>query len=450
MRNSDTIVARASAAGIAPRAVIRISGAACSGLLGSLTGSGLGPRGVTRRRISLAQAGIPGAIPCLVFAMPQPASYTGEDTAEVQVAGSEELVRRLLAAATSIHGVRLAEPGEFTARAYLAGRLTVEQAEGVAAIIAARNADQARAARVLLAGGAGDRYRDWVDALANLLALVEAGIDFTDQEDVVAISPDALSSAIGGVLSRAAEWAGADHRSTPRGPGSLPVVALIGPPNAGKSTLFNALLARLRAVTSPRAGTTRDVLVEPLDLTGVSPGASEVSLMDLPGLDSSGLSAPERAAQDAARRAVLDADVLVHCDPSGRFDIAIDHSGPVVRVRTQIDRAWDSDHVGSALGVCALDGRGMDTLRRAVADAVWGAGESPLAAAPRHLRAVSAAIDHLHAALALIVPGSRALAWPETIAAELRSAIDSLGELVGNVTPDEVLGRLFRSFCVGK
>lgn len=453
MRTADTIVARASAAGLAPRVVVRGSGPACDRLLHTLTGSGLGARGVTRRRLTIPAghaAGVPACIPCLVYAMPGPASYTGQDCAEVQVAGSEELVRRLLAAATAIVGIRLAEPGEFTARAYLAGRLSVEQAEGVAAIIAARTADQARAARVLLLGGAGERYRDWVDAIANLLALVEAGIDFTDQEDVVAIAPSRLTSTLEGLISSVEAWTGASPPAGAQGLGARPAVALIGPPNAGKSTLFNALLARARAVTSPQAGTTRDVLIEPLDLTGVSPGATAITLMDLPGLDASGQSEPERAAQAAARRAEHEADVRVYCDPAGRFDMGATRPGPIVRVRTQIDRAFSTPLDVETLGVCALDGRGLDRLRRAIADAVWGAGDSPLAAAPRHHRAVSAALAHLRAARALVDPLSPALAWPETVAAELRSAIDSLGELVGNVTPDEVLGRLFRSFCVGK
>lgn len=447
MRTGDTIVARASAAGASSRAIVRLSGLGVDAALLSVVGEPLGERGVRACRLREPQG-----VPCLLYAMPGPASYTGEHCAELQLAGSEELVRRVIEACVAIEGVRLAEPGEFTARAFVAGRLTLEQAEGVAAMIAARTAEQARAARQLLAGGVHERYQGWTDAIAQLLALVEAGIDFTDQEDVVAISPSRLAESIDRLVVAAGEWAGAGGG---RVWSARPTVALVGPPNAGKSTLFNRLLGRERAVASPVAGTTRDVLRETLDLTGVSPGAGEVELLDLPGLDASGETEIDRSSQAAARAAASEADVCVLCDPAGRFDWPMPGEGPAVRVRTQIDRGVVEEvgvvgELGAQVGVCAIDGRGLDQLRRAIADAVWGAGEGPLAAAPRHGRAVAAMIDRLVAARASIDVQTRLLVSPETTAAELRGALDAIGELVGKVSPDEVLGRVFRSFCVGK
>jgi tRNA modification GTPase len=236
---------------------------------------------------------------------------------------------------------------------------------------------------------------------------------------------------------------------------ALPRVAIVGEPNAGKSTLFNALLGRARAVASPVAGTTRDVLAETIDLSQAAPGAGEVLLQDLPGLDNAGTSAIDVMSQRAARDAVQEADALVWCDPLGRFDereLALASTVPTLRVRTFGDRPTPANQVdGSQIAVCALDGWRLDTLRRALADLACGSRADSLAALlPRHRRAMSMARESLALAAASVDRKAHALSSPELVAGHLRSALDALGELVGQISPDDVIGRVFATFCVGK
>jgi tRNA modification GTPase len=389
-----------------------------------------------------------------LFAAPR--SYTGEDAAEVQVPGNPTLVERVVLDMTSREGVRLANPGEFTARAYLNGKLTLDQAEGVAATIAATNEEQLVAARSLLEGRAGAEYRRWAEELTTLLALVESGIDFTDQEDVVPIAPVALLSRINALRREVGAHLG--HAGGREAAGALARVALVGRPNAGKSTLFNALLGRKRAVTSPLSGTTRDVLAEELDLGRDVPGASAVLLEDLAGLDPDfhgDGSVSAREAQLAASRAAADADVLLWCDPVGRFDaggLPVGASrAKVIRVRTFGDQPRTAGEPSREdIAVCALDGWHLAVLRRAIVDAATSSRAAGVAALlPRHRRAMGEAMGSLADAAGSVGAGPR-LRNPELTATGLRGALDSLGELVGQISPDEVLGRVFATFCVGK
>lgn len=391
-------------------------------------------------------------LPVLVMTFPAPHSYTGEDSLELVFAGNPHLAERVLAVLTSLPCVRLAHPGEFTARAFLNRRLSLDQAEGVAAAIAARTDEQLAAAQQLLAGTTGAVYRHWADDCATLLALVEAGIDFTDQEDVVAITARDMAARAGGLADALDAHVGA--RAGDESRGSLPTVAIAGAPNAGKSTLFNALLARERAVTSPAAGTTRDVLREELDLSRDVPGAGSVVLMDLAGLSETPQGAIDAAAQDLARDTVTRADVVLWCDPTGRFREAespaalrakseVAHAQAVIRVRTFADQpAAGVD--GSAISVCALDRWNLGTLRRAIADHACSASAAGVAALlPRHRRCLTAARDALRAAASCADS-------PELAATNLRTALDELSQLVGAISPDDIIGRVFSLFCVGK
>ncbi len=434
----DTIAACATPWGHAHRAMVRLSGPlafATAGCHGPPSG-----RALLRTALPLGHS----QLPVLLAAFPGPHSYTGEDLAELQFAGSPFLVERVLQALTSIPGVRLAQPGEFTARAYFNGRLTLEQAEGVAAVISAGSREQLDAARDLLDGRTGDSYRALTEELATLLALVEAGIDFTDQEDVVAIDGPTLSRRLGVLRGAVVRHLGGDHAAESLS--MLPRVALVGRPNAGKSTLFNALLGRRRAVASPEAGTTRDVLSEPLDLSRDAPGAPAVLIQDLAGLDQH--AGPD---QSAARAALNAADLLVWCDPTGRFDadpLTLPDI-PTIRVRTFADQPHPHA-TREDLAVCAMDGWRLPVLRRAIADAATGArGAGVAALLPRHRRALLAALAGLDEALAL-VSGAERLPEPEVIAQSLRLALDELADLTGRITPDDVLGRVFATFCVGK
>ena len=474
---SDTIVAVSSAPGWSDRALVRVSGSGAGTVLRALAEDGATScapaRGLEPVRLRLHARESAGSLPALAAFMRGPNSYTGEDTLEIQVPGNPHVVERVVAAFIA-GGARTAEPGEFSARAYLAGRLTLTQAEGVAATIAARTREQLEAAGALLAGTTGSRYKVLADECASLLALVEAGIDFTDQEDVVAITAEALCRRVGVVLAGIAAHLGSVGGREAEG--VLPRVALLGAPNAGKSTLFNTLLGRTRAIASPTPGTTRDALEEELDLSADAPGAGRIMLIDVAGLDAA-LAERTRVdalAIDAARAALERSDALLWCDATGEFDVrGIERvvpgifgnsTRPVLRVRTFADRAWRNAPTpipgGTAIArsreaipVCALDGWNLAPLRRAIAGAACSASAGAIAALiPRHRLALGVASERLAAALALATPdlASGRLKAPETVADALRAALDALGELVGELSPDDVLGRVFATFCIGK
>lgn len=455
MLSGDTIVAPATALGASRASLIRVSGPGAQALAAHIA-PGAFSRGCAAGVLPLPRPErAPLDLPVELLRYPAPGSYTGQDVLELVVPGNPWLGERVLRTLVEREGFRLAQPGEFSARAYLAGKMTIAQAEGVAAIIAATHAEHLAAARELSDGRAGRECARLCDECAQVLALVEAGIDFTDQDDVVPIAPGPLISRLDALRARIESRLGAAGGA--EAAGALPRVALVGRPNAGKSTLFNAMLGRARALASPRAGTTRDVLEEELDLAADAPGAGRVVLMDLPGLDPLAGEGPQAAANAGLARA----DVLVWCDPSGQFEGAGPAPWPepgrtaprgVVRVRTFADRP----DMGSTRGlsVCALDGWNMGTLRRAIADAACGAG-TPASAQlasllPRHRLALARARAALAEASARVDPDRAALAAPEVVASWLREALDALGELAGRIDPDEVLGRIFSSFCVGK
>ncbi|MEM9065538.1 MAG: GTPase [Planctomycetota bacterium] len=434
----DIIVANATPHDVSgARAVVRLSGAGTFGLLGRVFGDVFEPRrGTARREIVLL--GVP--IPILVASFVGPGSFTGEDSAEVFLTANGRLVEALVALLCENDGVRLAGPGEFSARAYLNGRLGLDEAEGIARLIGASNELELEAARRVLSGEAGERARLCAEGVARLLALVEAGIDFTDQEDVVPISPRELVEAIGKL---AHALGGAVDRQVRTG---LFRAVLVGPPSAGKSTLFNALLGFERSVTDSEPGTTRDVITERLELDGV-----DVELCDLPGLDAEPMGVAGKAAQAAAERAIAAADLVIACDPDGRWWF-VDTTRPALRVRTKLDLHGATD---APLAVCARDGAGLAALRRAIADEAIGGpasteAQAELSVVPRHRRAFGEAVEALQAAGLLVDATARSLDEPELVAAELRLALDRLGEVTGRVTPDEVIGRVFASFCVGK
>ncbi|MCW5766795.1 MAG: 50S ribosome-binding GTPase [Phycisphaeraceae bacterium] len=454
MNTGDTIAAVASGPGAAPVAVLRLSGPAVPAALADLFGADPARRCCTRAHLRLAPD-LP--VPVRLIRFMAPRSATGQHAADILLPGQPHLVQRTLARVLALPGLRHAEPGEFSARAYLAGRLTLEQAEAVSALIAADNAAQLDAAQRLMRGEPGQHYADWHNRLARLLALVEAGIDFTDQEDVVPISPADLLSAVRalrdaiGALVHAASARQARH--------ARPLVVLAGAPNAGKSTLFNALLRRRRAVESPIAGSTRDALVEPLTLVAPDAGELTIDLADLPGLDAAIPTAPASVgAQLAGRRAIDEADVILACRPAGDPPPSLPPApnARILPIATKADRptpAHDPHAPPGELPICALDGRGLSTLRRALFDAAWSAGPGlSRDLLPRH----RAALHACHAALAALaddlapIAGARALPNPELTADALRSALDALDPLTGRLSPDDILGRIFASFCIGK
>ncbi len=467
MASTDTIVAISSPPGRSARGLIRWSGPEAAALLSRITvlTRPPPPRQATPTRI--AHADLP-ALPAIVTWFAGPQSYTVQDTAEVQLPGHPALLDRVIRTLIRA-GARPAEAGEFTFRAYTAGRLDLTEAEGVAATIHAVSDGQLAAAAHLRQGELARFSRARVDRLGHLLALVEAGIDFVDQEDVVPIAPADLSAALGqehaalgALLARSRSWGAVE---------ALPRVVLVGPPSAGKSTLFNALLGRTRAVIDAAPGTTRDVLEEPLRLCPSaeddSPDADEmeVLLIDLAGLDEAE-SILDRDVQDLAEAALRRADLVLKVRPIGSAATAASPmlegltfppSAVVLEVLTKCDHdsvnlsAEDHDE---AIRISVHRGIGLDRLRQAMgkrlADRAVSVQAELLALQPRHEAALRSAVEHLEEASKHVDPQARQLDAIEWVAGEMRWALDELAGLGGELSPDDVIGRVFSSFCVGK
>ena len=439
MDTTSVILAAASPPGQAARGIVRASGArACAVLAANMADGCAGRAAVTGRVrgvhvVRLLQP----AIPALCVVMPGPSSATGEDCAEIHAVGNPLVLERIIEAVIARSGgeARRAHPGEFSARAVLGGRIGIGDAERVAAAIAAETDAALAAAGALRAGDAERATAGDAEEVATLLALVEAGIDFTDQEDVVAIARPVLERRVRAVLARirarCAVSAGSERAAR------AARVVLAGPPNAGKSSLYNALLGHTRAVESPERGTTRDVVEHAIAL----PGGIEAVLVDAPGLEDA-LHEIDVLMQARATDALERADVVIDCGA------AVD--GPthaiVLRVETKCDmRNGTPAPAADTISTSARTGQGIDALRAAIARAVSGraprgADESTLGAARTALLAEAAAG----------LEGALAVDAPELVAASLRTALDRLGEVAGAIPPDDVLGRLFAGFCIGK
>jgi len=346
----------------------------------------------------------------------------------------EELVRA---------GARQADSGEFTARAYFNGKLDLAQAEGIAATIASQNEAELRAAQQLLSGELARRLTPVLDSIAGTLASVEAGIDFSEEDilfiqaDQVRARIDEVDRALGELAARSARFEGLSHE---------PQIVLVGRPNAGKSTLLNALAGQERAVVSDVAGTTRDALSAHVALRqGI------VRLIDVAGIDErdSG-NEIEHQMRERALRTLKSADVvvLVHDCTDSRARLKLPRP-PNVVVVSKVDLQAPS--VGGLekceLRISARTGSGLDTLRDVLDKVAFGissASANSLALNARHLQLIDDARQSLNRARVEIDAG------PEILASELRQCLDSLGGILGQVTPDDVLGRVFAKFCIGK
>jgi tRNA modification GTPase len=466
------IVAVSSPPGRSCRGLVRLSGRSLDALCEAVLDRRVEPRCLTPVRLSLQRETKPGqnrqstekqglALAALALFMPGPRTFTGEDILEIQVPGNpallDRLVRHLIEQATQADlPLRRAEAGEFTQRAFLAGRLDLTQAEGIAATINAVTDAELAAANLLRAGRLGRWAEALMNELAGALALVESGIDFVDQADVVAIAPDALDQRLieierrlNELLDRSGSWADLD---------ATPWIVLAGKPNAGKSTLFNALLGRRRAVATAIAGTTRDVLCEPwvLDQAGRS---IEVVLVDLAGLDRA-VDQLDQQMQQAARTAMQRADLLIWLDEAGDWPKDLQglagSGATILRVATKADRPQAQGQPPADVAISVKNGTGMGQLKQMIAQRIRHRAASTsgqmLVLSHRHRQAAHAAADHIRSARQSLTqhPGADDLDEPELIASHLRLALDQLGRMGGQMTPDDVLGRIFSTFCVGK
>jgi len=445
----DTIVAIATPAGRGGIGVVRLSGAAATDLTGHIVTHrrALQPRHATLTRVRFSrEPSSGGADQAIVTWFPAPRSYTGEDVVEISAHGSpvvlEGIVNGLLAA-----GARLARPGEFTFRAFLNGRMDLAQAEAVADLIDAATPLQAQTAFDQLEGTLSTRIVQLDRMLLDVIARLEASLDFPD-EGFHFIEPNEAAQSIGSIVCELDRVLSHETKGRLIREGATVVIA--GRVNAGKSSLFNALIGHDRAIVTDIPGTTRDLVTEKVDLDGFL-----VTLVDTAG-QREALDAVEREGVLLAARARASADLLLLLidsgEPLGDDDrrLLMDSvSVPRVVVASKADRAWKWDIEG-AIRVSTLQHTGLTALRGAIVDALIQEQPFKDPAAISNLRHVSLLKD-ARTTLARTQAAVREQAMPEEfVLSDLHRARASLSEVVGIGSSEETLDYIFSHFCVGK
>lgn len=470
MTDGPTIFALSSGRGPAGIAVIRISGPMAGHVLGRMAPPRPPPRFAALRHVKDPVSG-ERLDEALTLWFPSPRSETGEDMAELQVHGGAAVIRSVFAALAKIPGCRLAEPGEFARRAFENGRIDLTSAEGLADLIDAETEAQRRQALAQAGGAFGRVCDDWRDRLLEARALAEAAIDFSEEADVVTDAIDRARAAAAALAIELEQYLAGAHRGEIVRDGFR--VVLAGPPNAGKSSLLNALARRDVAIVSPEAGTTRDVIEVRLDLGGYA-----VVVADTAGLrDTTGAIEQEgiRRTYSQARQADLIIWLVDAAEPvweappeltnvPDRLLVVVNKadlasiSGPVLTNKWAGSSAGaqtsipGNEHAGQApspaLVVSALMGIGLpaliDHLAATVASRLAGAESSVIPTQARHRTAMVDCRD------ALLRLSGAEHPEPELAAEELRLAADSLGRITGRVDQEQLLGRIFSRFCIGK
>ena len=439
MRQTDTIFALASGAGRGAIAVLRLSGSASGMMLARLAGGLPKPRTASLRRLC-DPATSEVLDHAIILWFPAPRSYTGEDGAELHLHGGPAVIAAVAAALASL-GARPAEPGEFTRRAFLNGRMDLTAAEGVADLIAAETEAQRRQALRQADGALAALTGDWTARLTRLLAHQEAAIEFAEDDLPTDLGDRARSGAA--ALRGEIEVHLADGGQGERLREGV-LVAILGAPNAGKSSLLNALVGREAAIVSARAGTTRDVVEVRLDLGGVP-----VTLADTAGLREAGDEIEQEGIRRAHRRAE-EADLVLAVFAADRpvddETLAWVKRGALVLVN-KADVVSPPLMIGGTapLAVSARTGFGLPALRQeltAAAARLAGAGDASLLTRPRHRAALTEAVTWLAEA--------EAAPLPELASEALRAALRALGRLTGQVGVEDILDVVFRDFCIGK
>lgn len=440
----ETIFALASGGGPAGVAVIRVSGPAASGAVRALTGAPEPePRRAVRRRFADPETGEPVDDGLLLW-FPGPASFTGEDVAELHLHGGRAVIAAALEALGRVAGCRMAEAGEFTRRAFENGKLDLTQVEGVADLVNAETEAQRKLALREAGGGLSAIYDGWRDRLVHLLAHLEATIDFADEE----LPPDVMAKALAdlGPLITDLESHLADGRGGEILRDGLSVV-IVGAPNAGKSSILNRLAQREAAIVSEFAGTTRDAIDVHLSLGGFpvivtdTAGLREVDFEGAGAIEAEGIRRA-RARADAADLTVAVFDATRTPDPETKAAM-----GPeAFAVFNKCDLPHEiPEGFRDALRISAATGDGIGELvarlTQAAQERMAGGAETVITRA-RHREAIEAALEHLRRA--------KGAAMPELIAEDLRLAARALGRVTGRVDVEDLLDVIFRDFCIGK
>lgn len=456
MRHSldDTIAAVASPRGGAARGIVRTSGPAIYACLTRVFESVAGPVPATIVHPlvlsgSVQLAGVAARLPCEVYLWPEGRSYTGQAVAEFHTLGSPPLLESLVTTLCAA-GARPAEPGEFTLRAFLSGRLDLTEAEAVLGVIDAVDPQAVDVALRQLAGGLAAPLARLREQLVELLVELEAGLDFADEELSLA-SPETLDIQLAEAVA-AVERVGRQMASRHDARSSISAV-LLGRPNAGKSSLFNALAARSAALVSNEPGTTRDYLVAELDLGGVS-----CRLIDTAGVDADSIDATDpivRASVAATERQRLESELQILCLDGSRPADAWEErqlAQPEPRrivVFTKIDQAKSLRDVPAAILTSSVTGAGLESLRARLREAALGCTEGqPQVVATTAVRCR----DSLRIAGECLARARERIGCSEDelVCAELRMALDEIGRVVGTVYTEDILDRVFSRFCIGK
>ena len=461
----DTIVAIASAPGYGLRGIVRLSGPMALPIASGLfTGNDAvapasvrGFRRITGRVYLDDRRSVPAE--CYVFRAPR--SYTRQDCVELHTVGSPPLLAMVTDRAVAA-GARPAQPGEFTARAFLSGAMDLTQAEAVAAVISARSDAELRAGRRLRDGLLAQRTTAAADALADLVSLVEADIDFSE-EPIEFITPGELGSRLDSLLAELRdllETSGSTERLA-----CLPTVLLLGAANAGKSSLMNALTGLDRSICSAVAGTTRDLLSAPLAL-----GRGEAILLDAAG-HAAEMGPISTLADQRTRAAAQQADLICLVidlaqepdqtvweplkDLPGRSAVVAANKVDLLDPQTVGRRVGQlaAAGVGRVCPVSAAQGSGLTGLREAIGDRFadpGAAGGGALALTARQRASLEACFAAIERAWHLAADARETIDCADTLALEIREALEALGTVTGTVTTEDVLGRIFASFCIGK
>ena len=427
---ADTIFALSSGAPPAAVAIVRISGPEAGSALVALGGRLPQPR---RATLTWLRDGVGGEVldQALVLWFPAPRTATGEDCAELHLHGGRAVIAAVERALARVPGLRRAQAGEFTRRAFLHGRLDLAEAEGLADLLTAETELQRRAA-VAMSSGVLSRQTDaWRNSVLRLGAMVEAVLDFSDEDDGGDVSPS-FAAEVDAVAAEIETWRARPRAELLRDGFS---VVLAGPPNSGKSTLFNALTDSEAAIVSPHAGTTRDLITRMVAIEGVP-----FRFVDTAGLRDGSSDPIECTGIDRAREAAADADLVLWLGAFGQCRSA----GAVLEVAPRQDEDASSPKPQPSLAISAATGAGMACLRQRILDHARGALPRPgeVALASRQ-----------HALLADCAASLRQAAICDDlvlIAEHLRSARAALDALVGRTGTEAMLDALFSRFCIGK
>jgi tRNA modification GTPase len=425
--HADTIFALSSGAPPAAIAVVRISGPRADAALQGLTGKLPEPR---RASVTDLHDGAGELLDrALVLRFPGPNSATGEDLTELHLHGGRSVVAGVLAALGAVEGLRAALPGEFTRRAFDNGRIDLAEAEGLADLLEAETLAQRRAALALAGGALSRRIEQWQARLLALAAQVEAALDFSDEGDVEAL-PAGFAASVAGLGD---EWRAQLARPPVERLRDGVRVVIAGPPNAGKSSLLNALVGREAAITSPLAGTTRDLVEAPVAI-----GGAPFLLVDTAGLRDDGDDPVETIGVARARGQIDAADLLLWL---GAPDHCPNHAGAVI-VHSKADIVAAPE--GALFAVSAVTGEGIDALIRHLiqrsTSILPGEGEVALNARHRSL---------LAEAVAALDEAGRS-ADPLIVAESIRFARGALDRITGRAGVEDMLDSLFGRFCIGK